>query len=104
MGKENSRKRQKRHNVRLTENEHRKIKAHSNLSGKSIDSLLRETYFRRTVGLHIVSQDELKGIGNVLSKIGNEVDQILKGTADENCLDNVLSGLADLKKRINCGL
>ncbi|MBC8555010.1 MAG: hypothetical protein H8D23_35805 [Candidatus Brocadiales bacterium] len=100
MNSERYRKKTKRHNVRFTDEEYKSVKKHAETVGKSVDSLLRETYFKRTVGL----QKDLEDISTVLSNIGSDVDQILNGTVNENSLGNVLSGLTDLKKRISCGL
>ena len=98
MDCEKYRKKTKKFLVRFTEEESKKIKSHSKASGKSVDSLLRDSYFRRTMNLKIVQRDELDGIRYSLGKIGNNLNQISRSlNSGGGCeLKDLVQALAEI--------
>ncbi|MBC8555009.1 MAG: hypothetical protein H8D23_35800 [Candidatus Brocadiales bacterium] len=95
MDCEKYRKRSKQIKIRLCEEEYKKIQDHAEASGKNVNSLLRETYFRRTIDLNIVHGDELKKINWGITRIGHNIHQIVRALNSGGAFD-----LKDLGKSL----
>lgn len=64
--------------VRLTTDEYERITNESKITGKSIPSLLKETFFRGQVLSPLMTKEDQKVVVVQLSRIGNNINQIAR--------------------------
>lgn len=95
--------------VRMSRTEYKRIKRESELLGKSIPTLLRESYFRKPPGRVLLSGNDLVILRKDLNRIGNNLNQIARKLNAglmhgwSNSLDLVLEEFQTLTNQIYYG-
>ncbi len=69
---------QLRTTVRFTEPEFQQIQSDSNVTGKSLPTLLKETYFVGSPMVPLMSKEDQRTLLGQLGKIGNNINQIAR--------------------------
>ena len=83
--------------VRLTLEQHQRVKGDAKVLGKSIPDMLRDAFFKCQVVVPLLSADDAKGILVALTRIGNNINQIARrvNAGFGSGLDRAITGMTD---------